>query len=162
MPYPLIPPLLFSSIEVPTRLGITSTQSPRKKVTRESTCTLPPPSLSLLSQLPECMSVSCSVLFDSLRPHRLQPARLLCPWDSPGKNTGMGCHALLQGIFPTQGSNPGLLHRRRSLCCLSHSNLRVNLFSSHSLTVTLQSVTRTLTFFYVTIFLNIEILLLSI
>ena len=34
---------------------------------------------------------------------------LLCPWDSPGKNTGVGCHALLQGIFPTQGSNPCLL-----------------------------------------------------
>ena len=38
------------------------------------------------------------------------PARLLCPWDSPGKNTGVGCHTLLQGIFPTQGSNPCLLH----------------------------------------------------
>ena len=36
--------------------------------------------------------------------------RLLCPWDSPGKNTGMGCHFLLQGIFPTQGWNLGLLH----------------------------------------------------
>ena len=36
--------------------------------------------------------------------------RLLCPWDSPGKNTGVGCHALLQGIFLTQGLNPGLLH----------------------------------------------------
>ena len=35
----------------------------------------------------------------------LQPARLLCIWDSPGKNTGVGCHALLQGIFPTQESN---------------------------------------------------------
>ena len=33
-----------------------------------------------------------------------------CPWDFPGKNTGVGCHFLLQGIFPTQGSNPGLLH----------------------------------------------------
>ena len=32
------------------------------------------------------------------------PGRLLCPWDSPGQNTGVGCHALLQGIFPTQGS----------------------------------------------------------
>ena len=42
----------------------------------------------------------------TLRPHRLQPTRLLCPWESPGKNTGEGCHALLQGIFPTQGSNP--------------------------------------------------------
>ena len=38
----------------------------------------------------------------------LPPARLLCPWDSPGKNTGVGCHALFQGIFPTQGSNPSL------------------------------------------------------
>ena len=35
--------------------------------------------------------------------------RLLCPWDSPGKNTGVGCHALLQGIFPNQESNPHLL-----------------------------------------------------
>ena len=37
-------------------------------------------------------------------------ARLLCPWDSPDKNTGVGCHAILQGIFLTQRSNPGLLH----------------------------------------------------
>ena len=37
-------------------------------------------------------------------------ARLLCPWASPGKNIGVGCHALLQGIFPTQGLNLGLLH----------------------------------------------------
>ena len=51
----------------------------------------------------------CSVLSDSLRPCGLQPTRLLCPWDSPGTNTGAGCHAFLQGIFPTQGSNPGLL-----------------------------------------------------
>ena len=35
----------------------------------------------------------------------LQPARLLCAWDFPGKNTGVGCHFLLQGIFPSQGSN---------------------------------------------------------
>ena len=42
-----------------------------------------------------------------------QAARLLCPWDFPGKNTGMGCHFLLQGIFLTQGLNPGLL-------CLLH------------------------------------------
>ena len=50
----------------------------------------------------------------------LEPARLLCPWDSPGKNTEGGCHALLQGIFPTQGLNPGLPHCRRILYCLSH------------------------------------------
>ena len=51
----------------------------------------------------------------TLQPHGLYPARLLCPWDSPGKNTGVGCHALLQGIFPTQGSNPGLPHCKRIL-----------------------------------------------
>ena len=44
-----------------------------------------------------------------LQPHELQPARLLCPWDFPGKNTEVGCQFLLQGIFPTQGSNPPLL-----------------------------------------------------
>ena len=42
---------------------------------------------------------------DSLLHYGLQPARLLCPWDSPGKNTGVGCHFLFQRIFPTQGSN---------------------------------------------------------
>ena len=49
--------------------------------------------------------LSRSVISDSLRSHGLQPSRLLCQWDSPGKCTGVGCHALLQGIFPTQGSN---------------------------------------------------------
>ena len=44
-----------------------------------------------------------------LQPYGLWPVRLLCSWDSPGKNTGVGCHFLLQGIFPTQGSNPGLM-----------------------------------------------------
>ena len=43
-----------------------------------------------------------SVVSDSLSPYGLQPARFLCQWDSPDKNTGVGCHALLQGIFPTQ------------------------------------------------------------
>ena len=59
-----------------------------------------------------CVSVfaeSLTVMSDSLQPYGLQPASLLCPWDSPGKNTGVGCHALLQGIFPTQGSNTHLL-----------------------------------------------------
>ena len=45
---------------------------------------------------------------------------LLCPWNSPGKNTRVGCHSLLQGIFPTQVSNPGLLHCRWILYRLSH------------------------------------------
>ena len=43
-----------------------------------------------------CVYVSCSVVSDSLQPHRLQPTRPLCPWGSPGKNTGVGCHFLLQ------------------------------------------------------------------
>ena len=51
----------------------------------------------------------------------LNPVRLfVTPWDSPGKSTGVGCHFLLQGIFPTQGSNPGLLHSRRILYQLSY------------------------------------------
>ena len=48
-------------------------------------------------------------------PYRLEPIGLLCPWNSPGKNTGVGSHSLLQGIFPTQGWNPGLPHCRRTL-----------------------------------------------
>ena len=50
-----------------------------------------------------------------LLPHILQCTRLLCPWDFAGKNIGMGCHSLLQGIFLTQGLNPSLLHCRRFL-----------------------------------------------
>ena len=50
----------------------------------------------------------------------LSPFRLLCPWDSQGRNTQVGCHALLQGIFPTWGSNPGLLHCRQILYQLSY------------------------------------------
>ena len=46
----------------------------------------------------------------SLQPYGLQTPRPLCPWDSPGKDTEVGCHALLQGIFPTQELNPSLLH----------------------------------------------------
>ena len=49
-----------------------------------------------------------------------QPARLLCPRDFPGKNTGVGCHSLLQGFFLIQGSNLGLLHYRQTLYHLSH------------------------------------------
>ena len=65
-------------------------------------------------------AVLCSVLSNSLRSHGLQPVRLPCPWDSPGKNTGLVCYFLFQGIFPTQGLNLGLLHCRQILYCLSH------------------------------------------
>ena len=47
---------------------------------------------------------------DSVWLYGLYSARLFCPWNSLGKSTRVGCHALLQGIFPTQGSNPGLLY----------------------------------------------------
>ena len=65
------------------------------------------------------LCVSCCVrLCPTLRPHG--PAGLLCPCDSSGENTGVGCHSLLQEIFPTQGLNPGLLHCRCILYHLSH------------------------------------------
>ena len=66
-----------------------------------------------------------SVTFNSLWPHGLSPT-LLCPWNSPGKNTGVGSHSLPQGIFPTQGSNLGLLHCRPILDCLSHQRSTKN------------------------------------
>ena len=69
-----------------------------------------------------CMHV-CSVMSNSLQPHGLSPARLLCPWDSPGKNTTVGSHSLLQKIFPTQGSNLGFLHCRWILYCLNHQGI---------------------------------------
>ena len=58
----------------------------------------------------ECLYATLLVVSDSLWSYGLSSARLLCPRDSPGKNTGVGCHVLLQGIFLTQGSNPCLLH----------------------------------------------------
>ena len=58
---------------------------------------------------------SRSVMSDSLQPHGLYPTRLLYPLDFPGKNTGVGCHFLLQGIFPTQESNSCLLLGRQIL-----------------------------------------------
>ena len=62
-----------------------------------------------------CESESRSVVFDSLWPHGLYS-----PWNSPGQNTGVGSLSLLQGIFPTQGWNPGLQHCRWILYQLSH------------------------------------------
>ena len=56
---------------------------------------------------------ACSVASSSLQGHELQPARLICLWNKasilPGKNTGVGCHFLLQRIFPSQRSNLHLL-----------------------------------------------------
>ena len=63
----------------------------------------------------ESESESHSVPSDSLQPHGLSS-----PWNSPGQNTGVGSLSLLQGIFPTQGLNPGLLHCKQILYQLSH------------------------------------------
>ena len=65
-----------------------------------------------------CDSVDCSTPGFPVLHHLL--ARLISPGDSPGKNTGVGFHALLQGIFPTQGLNTGLLHSRQILYQLSY------------------------------------------
>ena len=56
----------------------------------------------------------CPTLCDPMDP------RILGPWNSPGKNTGVRCHSLLQGTFLIQGSNPGLMHCRQTLYSLSH------------------------------------------
>ena len=53
-----------------------------------------------------------------------EPIRLLCPWDFPGNSTGVDCRFLLQGIFLTQGSNPGVPHCRQTLYRLSHQGKR--------------------------------------
>ena len=60
------------------------------------------------------------MLPNSLQLHGLWPARLLCPWNSLGKNTGVSSHFLLQGIFPTQGSNSCLLHWQVDSLQLNH------------------------------------------
>ena len=67
---------------------------------------------------------------------RLFETRLLHPWDSPGKNTGVGCHSLLQGIFPTQGSNPGLPHCGQMFYPLSYQGI---LHSSEEAPIKLKS-----------------------
>ena len=67
------------------------------------------------------MKWSCSVVSDSLRPHGHQASPSV---GFLGKSTGVGCHFLLYGIFPTQGSNPGLPHCRQTLYRLSHQGAK--------------------------------------
>ena len=77
-----------------------------------------PSHFSTTPHLP-CRTVSHSVMSNSLQPHGPQTTRLLCPWNSPGKNTRVGNHSLLQGVFPTWESNSGLLLGRQILYLLS-------------------------------------------
>ena len=88
---------------------------------------LPDLSRHLASPATNMPVLSNSVVSESLGPHGLKPTRLLCPWDSPGKNTGVGCHFLLPAIFPTQGLNPSLLYCRRILYQLRHQGMRIKL-----------------------------------
>ena len=79
------------------------------------------------------VKVKSSVVSASLRPHGLHPTGILCPWDFPGKSPGVGCHFLLQEIFPIQGSNLHFLHCRWMICSLSHQgrfNLKVQVAQS--------------------------------
>ena len=71
-----------------------------------------------------CAMLSCSIVSNSLQPHGLQPARLLCRWEFSRQEywsglPGVGCHDLLQGIFPSHRLNPGLPHCRWILYHLS-------------------------------------------
>ena len=67
-----------------------------------------------------CVCMCAQLCWTLCDPMDCNPPGSSGPWDSPGKNTGVGCHALLQGIFPTQGSNPSLLNRQANSLPLSH------------------------------------------
>ena len=82
-----------------------------------------------------CMCVCAKSLLTLCNPMDcMQPTRLLCPWDSPGKNTGVSCHALLQGIFLTQGLNPRLSVSCIGKCVLYHLNHLGSLLIIHNYT----------------------------
>ena len=76
--------------------------------------------LKISSKKLSCVCVCVCILCHSVVSDSLQPHGLYSPWNSPGQNTVVGSLSLLQGIFPTQGSNPGLPHCRRVLYQLSH------------------------------------------
>ena len=106
-------PLLYNFLHCPSRERITSTfiSLAMKQLLPITFCTvLCSAVLCLVVQL---YPTSCNLMDCS-------PPGSSVYGDSPGKNTRMGCHALLQGIFPTQGWNPGLLHCRWILYHLSH------------------------------------------
>ena len=101
---------IYLSIYVKTRMALTSIMKKMKLLSTQHT-----------------------VVSDSLQPRGLWPTRLLCPWNSPGKNTAVDSHSLLQGIFLTQGLNPGLLHCRQILYYLScHGSTQSSCSASHS------------------------------
>ena len=78
---------------------------------------------------------ACSCLVATVVPQWTIGLRLLCPWDSSGKSTGVGCHALLQEIFPTKGSNPSLLHCRQILLLLNYRGSLIENYRMFLMTV---------------------------
>ena len=80
-----------------------------------------PPPMDRPSQTVLCATYSGS---RSVASSSLRPLGLYSLWNSPGHNTGVGSLSLHQGIFPTQGLNPGLLHCRQILYQLSHQGIR--------------------------------------
>ena len=115
-----------------THVSCTGRQIPYRWATREAQVAL---SCSRLLKISSCLLKSDmntwkrSWKWKSLLCLTLQPHGLYSPWNSPGQNSGVGCHALLQGIFPTQGSKPGLPHCRQIVYQLSHKG---NLEKGHS------------------------------
>ena len=79
-----------------------------------------------MGEVGELLLFSRSVMSNSVETPWTESARVLCPWDVPGKNTGVGCHFLLQGIFLTQGLNPRLLNWQADSLPLSHLGSQVS------------------------------------
>ena len=98
------------------QLPLSESQFPPAAKGKEGTGHPQPPQKSLESRNIKQMQAGVRYVPAHTLPHHgLPPARLLCPWSSPGKNSGVGAHFLLHRIFPVQGSNPGLsclLHRQ--------------------------------------------------
>ena len=97
---------------------VTSKQLNNNILFKESSLVLS--SLYFVWFLLPCCCLDPNLCLALLRRHGLKLARLLCPWDFPGKNTGMGCHSLLRGIFPTPGLKPCLPHWQEGSLPLSH------------------------------------------
>ena len=111
-PVPTCPQHLLPSHALAAVFSIQPPRGPSKGVWR-GFLFLENSAMCLLAGMTTCES--CSVVSDSLRLHGLYS-----PWNSPGQNTGVGSLSLLQGIFPAQGSNWGLLHCRWILYQLSY------------------------------------------
>ena len=119
----MAPPLQYSCLENPRDgeawwAAISGVTQSRTRLKRLSSSSNKIHYIIFFSVL--CAVLSHSVLSNSLRPMDCSPPGTSVHGDSPGRNTGVVCHALLQGIFPTHGLNPGLPHCRRLLYHLSH------------------------------------------